>query len=110
MDVYNFGLESGIKSLAGHTNIGLAKVIATAPSELGENAVTDAGFYATAYSWQGSAKTSHITISYRGTNPDLNLSWNLQQVLDSPGIKDAWNGWRLAGGYNKAGQAQLAKR
>ena len=52
-----------------------------------------AGFYAIAYNWNG-----ETIISYRGTNFDPGGS--VEDFLDSPLLKDAWNGWTLALGFN----------
>lgn len=109
MDSYNRGYGRGLNEPGNSNLLGLATVVsdsAILKDAAGNRLDSRAGFYASAYMWTEKNGTQHIAISYRGTNPDFN--WNLRQFLDSPVFKDAWNGWRLAGGYDNAGQAQLA--
>jgi hypothetical protein len=61
-----------------------------------------AGFYAQAYNWNG-----ENVISYRGTNFDFSLT-SVEDFLNSPLIKDAWNGWTLGAGFSGASQGGLA--
>ncbi|MDQ4419187.1 hypothetical protein OOT33_01855 [Sphingobium sp. DEHP117] len=66
-----------------------------------------AGFYAIAYDWTDSTNLRNTVISYRGTDTTLSTA-SYDEFLQSPLIKDAWNGWALGAGYAGASQGGLA--
>ena len=100
MDSYNRGYGAGVNDLTEGGTIGNAAVRSFQVGE--QDGWQAAGFYASAYSWNG--KT---VISYRGTNFDYSLS-SWQAFVDSPAVKDAKYGWTLGAGFSGADQGQLA--
>jgi hypothetical protein len=102
MDSYNRGYSPGINGLGGKdSKLGLATLGEDAETLLSQGSAQAAGFYASAYSWNG-----QTVISYRGTNfetvgPDGTF-------LSSPAFKYALNGWTLGAGFPQAKQAVLA--
>jgi hypothetical protein len=107
MDSYNRGYGANIKiadvaqpdgSLGSPRSIGTATIknIDLLPGSV------SAGFYASAYDWNGSN-----VISYRGTNFSYSLD-SVEAFVNSPLVVDAWNGWSLGAGFAGAPQGQLA--
>ena len=97
LDSYNRGYGENVGGLAASGSIGSATIVTDALGELDEQAVLNTGFYAIAYNWNGQK-----VISYRGTNFEPN--WNsVSDFLNSPAVKDAWNGWSLGGGFSSYG-------
>jgi hypothetical protein len=100
MDSYNRGYGQAVNGIADNATLGT--VVALGQSDtLPGSAGVNAGFYASAYNWNG-----QTVISYRGTNtetvgPDGTF-------LSSPVFKDALNGWTLGAGFPQAKQAVLA--
>jgi hypothetical protein len=115
MDSYNRSYGQGVTGLAvpvfdangnsiSDVFIGTARIISDS-SRFGSTSTTRideaAGFYASAYSWNG-----RTYISYRGTNPEFGVS--VDTFLNSPGLKDVWSGWRLGLAIPFGGQPELA--
>jgi hypothetical protein len=93
MDSYNRGYLPGIASVGGlGSRIGNALFFSQSDTRAGDPGV-NAGFYATAYNWNGLN-----VISYRGTDN--------YRVFDR--TSDLWNGWTIGAGFNNASQARLA--
>ena len=80
----NFGVAEGGR------RIGTATIIQQSDVDQGDPGVA-AGFYAIAYNWDG-----RTVIAYRGTNFEIN--WSINDFLESPVVRDAWNGWLFGGG------------
>jgi hypothetical protein len=101
MDSYNRGYGQGINGLADMGSIGSATILRQSNILAGSTEV-NVGFYASAYLWDGVQ-----VISYRGTNfvPGSSIS----EFINSPAVKDIWNGWTVGAGFAGAGQAKLAK-
>jgi Ca2+-binding RTX toxin-like protein len=102
MDSYNRGYGANVNGLSQTlgTMIGTASIIRNAEDAAG--VAEAAGFYASAYNWNGSK-----VISYRGTNFDYSLD-SVEAFVNSPAVRDAWNGWSLGAGFAPASQGQLA--
>ena len=62
-----------------------------------------AGFYAIAYNWDG-----RTVIAYRGTNFEIN--WSISDFLESPVVRDAWNGHSLGRGLAGANDNSAFER
>jgi hypothetical protein len=106
MDSYNRGYRAGVSDLPvllNQTRIGTATIIDDSTNALGLITTRQAGFYATAYSWNG-----ETVISYRGTN--INQVEILAEIASLPSLSDVFNGWSLGLGYPAGSQAQLALR
>lgn len=101
MDSYNRGYGQNVGGLSSSGQLGAATIIRQSDVRAGSAALT-AGFYAIAYAWNGNK-----VISYRGTNPEFTAP-DGQTFLDSPLVKDAWNGWTLGAGYIGAAQGGMA--
>jgi hypothetical protein len=103
MDSYNRGYAPSINGVTG-TSIGLANVVSNQALNISDAQYQiwqSAGFYASAYVWNG-----QNVISYRGTNPDF--SGSVTQFYNSPGFADVFHGWSLGAGFAGADQGQLA--
>jgi hypothetical protein len=98
MDSYNRGYGVNVEGLPITGQIGTATILET---ELPAGSV-EAGFYASAYEWNG-----QNVISYRGTNFSYSLD-SVEAFVNSPLVVDAWNGWSLGAGFAGAPQGQLA--
>lgn len=103
LDSYSRGYNAGINGLSAvaGTTIGTATILRDADDAAG--VARAAGFYASAYSWDG-----QDVISYRGTNfsfngPDSGL-------LNSPFVLDFFNGWSIFTGIGTDTPADLAGR
>jgi hypothetical protein len=110
MDAYHRGYAPGLNKINQSTQLGLATIKADSSiltDSLGNRLDINSGFYAVAYQWTDLLGTKHTAISYRGTNPDTTSPEGFRA---SPLVRDIWNGWRIAGGYADASQAQLALR
>ncbi len=81
MDSYNRGYGANVNGLSQTlgTMIGTASIIGNAEDAAG--VAEAAGFYASAYNWNGSN-----VISYRGTNPDFG---SITDFYNSPGATPA---------------------
>lgn len=100
MDSYNRGLGSNINGLAEFGALGTATIRPFQPDE--QTGWQAAGFYAIAYDWNGTK-----IISYRGTNPQFGTE-SVEDFVNSPILRNIWNGWTLGAGFEQAAQAQLA--
>lgn len=99
MDSYNRGYGANVGGLSQSGGIGTATIGINADDPAG--VAQSAGFYAIAYNWNGQK-----VISYRGTNFEIN--WSISDFLNSPAVRDAWNGWSVGGGFSPTGQSHLA--
>jgi RTX calcium-binding nonapeptide repeat (4 copies) len=105
MDSYNRGYRPHV-NIAQNNTIGTANIL-----KLDALGVTpaiyltwkQAGFYASAYSWNG-----ETVISFRGTN--INQVETLGEFVSLPALNDIFNGWTLGAGFPGGSQAQLAIR
>ena len=102
MDSYNRGYRPSVQiTPVGESDVnrfvGTAQIIAQDISPTAQAA----GFYASAYSWNG-----ETIISYRGTN--LDFSQDGASFFARPAVRDIWNGWSLGAGFADASQGQLA--
>ncbi len=100
LDSYNRGYGANVDGLWETGRIGAAKIRPFRPDE--QSGWQDAGFYAIAYEWNG-----ETVISYRGSNFEIVFD-TIDAALDSPLVKDIWNGWTVGAGFNQASQAGLA--
>ncbi len=101
MDAYNRGYGANLELIGD--SIGLIQILSRESFAITEGQYAlwqTAGFYASAYSWNG-----ETIISYRGTNFNLNDGAN---IADSSAFRDIWNGWSLGTGFSSASQAGLA--
>jgi fermentation-respiration switch protein FrsA (DUF1100 family) len=89
LDSYNRGYGVGMADVSGN-QLGTATITSQGFTETQKAA----GFYATAYSWNG-----HTVISYRGTS-----------FVGSPDPSDVIQGWTLSAGDITAWQPRLAEQ
>lgn len=101
LDSYNRGYGANVNGLTESGKLGTAIIRRFSPNQ--QSGWQSAGFYAIAYDWNG-----ETVISYRGTNFDTTTT--SQTILDSPLVRDAFNGWSVGAGFNEASQAGLAIR
>lgn len=97
MDSYKRGYAPALNLILNQSKLGQATLTGDSGFfgfENGSRVAETYGFYASSYRWTDSRNVTHDVISFRGTNPDFNS--DIRQFLDSPVLKDAWNGWRLA--------------
>lgn len=102
MDSYNRGYAQGLRITPQDISdvgqfIGTARIVAQDISPTARSA----GFYASAYSWNG-----ETIISYRGTDYDSDAGDS--DFLSTITSTDIWSGWTIGLGYAGAHQAQLA--
>ena len=99
LDSYNRGYGANVNGLSqtAGTRIGTATIVANGEDTNG--VAQAAGFYASAYNWNG-----QNVISYRGTNPNFG---SLTDFYNSPGVADIRHGWTLGAGFAGGSQAQL---
>jgi hypothetical protein len=101
MDSYNRGYGANV--IINGSSLGSIDILTRESLNITDQQYVNwqtAGFYASAYEWNG-----ENVISYRGTNPDFG---DLNTFLRSPGFRDVWNGWTLGAGFADASQGQLA--
>jgi hypothetical protein len=94
MDSYNRGYRPNVNGLSDATGtmLGTASIIRNANDP--DGVARRAGFYATAYSWNG-----ETVISFRGTN--INQVETLGEFVSLPALNDVFNGWSLAFGFRE---------
>jgi hypothetical protein len=93
MDAYHRGYDKAIRITGANTQLGTA--VFTGQSSIAENSPEiNAGFYASAYSWNG-----QTIISYRGTSTSSGGAT----------LTDVVHGWPMGGGFIDS-QAGLALR
>lgn len=103
LDSYNRGVDQGVIGLGGlGSQIGTAVFDRQSVTTIGSTEI-NAGFYASAYSWNG-----EDVISYRGTNFSFNGPGS--GLLNSPFVLDFFNGWSIFTGIGPDTQADLAGR
>lgn len=110
LDAYNRGYGQNVKVSESDADEGVdesGRAIGTATIILQSDVFSglprvEAGFYAIAYEWNG-----ETIISYRGTNFEIKFD-TVQEAINSPLIKDVWNGWTVGAGFSQASQASLA--
>ncbi len=97
LDSYNRGYNAGVAGLSDAGSLGTATLTTDSTEKLGLGATQAAGFYATAYDWNG-----ETIISYRGTD-------NFGPFESTTaGASDIWTGWSLALGFLDGTQAESA--
>ncbi len=101
MDSYNRGYGEGLKLPGGSKKLGTTTISRQSDIRSGSDAV-NAGFYAIAYDWNGEK-----VISFRGTNPEFSVD-SVADFLNSPLVRDMWNGWSLGAGFSGAAQGAMA--